>query len=414
MDPDQLRSKASAKPMFSILSTCSESRARSGIISVNNKTMLTPGFITHSPKGSPQNLTPDLLQKLSQLKAVNLCAKDFSADLETLKNYNQGGHKFFNLQDKILNLSYKDCSEFDSVTCVKNSLYVSMPGGKRELSVADYFFLCEILDCDMCTLMSFDVSFYPGNKSIRKCVDKTLTWLDCFLTTICNKSSQRKERFYFAVIQGSQNIFERFRCIRSILERQAHYRSKNIDPIQGYVLGGFGLDEINEDRKHHIDLSLQMLPPEFARMVPGLEQPDQILDAIASGVDVFSNNYPTKIAALGHALVFPLDLLKKSPRKRHMTDDVSFSNELDLNDPIYKTDVFPILNDCPCYTCTNHSKCYIHHLLNTHEMLATILLVSHNLYHYLEWFKYIREAIELDRFEEYHRLFLDLYYIFCN
>lgn len=72
----------------------------------------------------------------------------------------------------------------------------------------------------------------------------------------------------------------------------------------------------------------------------------------------------------------------------------------------FAEDSGPIVTGCECYTCANHSRAYIHHLLNTHEMTAQVLLQLHNMWHYLSFFAQIREAVQEGRLPEYKQWFM--------
>eukprot|EP00271_Cylindrocystis_brebissonii_P020228 TRINITY_DN661_c0_g7_i1.p1 TRINITY_DN661_c0_g7~~TRINITY_DN661_c0_g7_i1.p1 ORF type:complete len:132 (-),score=4.27 TRINITY_DN661_c0_g7_i1:597-992(-) len=75
--------------------------------------------------------------------------------------------------------------------------------------------------------------------------------------------------------------------------------------------------------------------------------------------------------------------------------------KINLRSLTYRLSLEPLVPGCSCYACRCHSRAYIHHLLNTHEMLAEVLLCIHNNHHYLQFFQAIREAINAGRFTEY-------------
>uniref|UniRef100_A0A6N2MPR6 tRNA-guanine(15) transglycosylase-like domain-containing protein n=2 Tax=Salix TaxID=40685 RepID=A0A6N2MPR6_SALVM len=84
-----------------------------------------------------------------------------------------------------------------------------------------------------------------------------------------------------------------------------------------------------------------------------------------------------------------------------------YQTKINLKATVYRKDATPIVESCCCYTCQNHTKAYINHLLNVHEMLAQILLEIHNTHHYLGFFRSIREAIKEGRFEQFREMFTE-------
>ncbi|XP_023729265.1 uncharacterized protein LOC111876940 isoform X2 [Lactuca sativa] len=112
------------------------------------------------------------------------------------------------------------------------------------------------------------------------------------------------------------------------------------------------------------------------------------------------NMYIYHLTLGGFALVFPLDGKCKHLSDLGLSAMASDGTKINLKATIYRKDASRIVDGCICYTCQNHTKAYINHLLNVHEMLAHILLEIHNTHHYLSFFGVIREAITEGRFEE--------------
>lgn len=80
--------------------------------------------------------------------------------------------------------------------------------------------------------------------------------------------------------------------------------------------------------------------------------------------------------------------------------------KINLRATLYSKDTSAVLEGCTCYTCKNHTKAYINHLLNVHEMLAQTLLELHNTHHYLRFFRLIRESIKAGNFEQFREKFI--------
>ena len=143
----------------------------------------------------------------------------------------------------------------------------------------------------------------------------------------------------------------------------------------------------------------------------------QVLDAVESGIDLFDTAYATEMAAAGHALVF---LLQPSTLPSHNSappSSVDSSNRADepslpaaaaegaeadtrpqgltsdLADVVHGKDESPLQCGCSCYTCSNYSRAYLHHLVRSEELLASVLLEMHNTHHMQSWFALLRAAV---------------------
>lgn len=339
------------------------------------------------------------------------------------------------LDEQILFLAYNDPSEFDATPVQGKSLNLNALGGKRKIDAAGWLKLQTNFRAELYSALSYDVQFYSGNKRLTKCVDATIAWLDELLPPHATnpKSAHPKTAdgtfkpipgAMFAVIQGGNNDFERKRCIKAITDRiEAHHASSASQGdattsnsqrrIQGFIYGGFGLDDLPEDRARALAINLSSLPADYPRLLPTIESPEEILDAVSMGIDLFSNSYAGRIAQLGHAFSFATRFLATGAPSAQPADVPlelgGDRNKMNLHDGAFELDQRPLIEGCACYACQKHTRAYIHHLINTHEMLATILLVIHNTHHYLDFFSAIRESIQRGSFAKYKSDFLELY-----
>lgn len=121
--------------------------------------------------------------------------------------------------------------------------------------------------------------------------------------------------------------------------------------------------------------------------------------------------YPFMLTKGGYAMTFPLNMenspgnLDTQPSASELAYIGSDSAKMNLRSVAYRLDKSPLVVGCKCYTCQRHTRAYIHHLINTHEMLSQTLLEIHNTYHYLEFFKAIRDAIKADKFLAFRNWF---------
>lgn len=184
----------------------------------------------------------------------------------------------------------------------------------------------------------------------------------------------------------------------------------------GYALCGLGTGESPEQRVEIIRTLLDNIPAAAQRPVfmSGMSSLDDLLDAIAEGVDLFDCALPVTLAAGGYALSFPLRPPSASssassasapqPDPMHGTDDT----KINLWSTSYRLDKGPLVPGCSCFACTRHSRAYVHHLLQTHEMLGDVLLETHNTHRLLAFFQAVREALAEGRFDEFRAWFKGL------
>ncbi|XP_054769986.2 queuine tRNA-ribosyltransferase accessory subunit 2-like isoform X3 [Lytechinus pictus] len=255
-------------------------------------------------------------------------------------------------------------------------------------------------------------------KRTRKAVDRTLTLLDACLEAQ-QKSEILRQSDLLGVIEGGQIVAERQRSAKETALR----------PVAGFVVDGVIDQEMDTSTKSEIiQAVLKELPESKPRLLPGISNPCDVLEAVEAGIDIFDSSYPYKVTQRGCALVFPLHGLPDSPAivdaesiDSNQTQQVTVTGngqqvntsgegqeengqidprfELDLSDSRFAEDFSPVFPGCDCYCCTHHTKAYINHLLNVNELLARVLLMTHNCHHYFEFFHSIRTSLKERTFQ---------------
>eukprot|EP00878_Enallax_costatus_P029166 GHUV01031601.1.p1 GENE.GHUV01031601.1~~GHUV01031601.1.p1 ORF type:complete len:188 (+),score=51.36 GHUV01031601.1:1481-2044(+) len=173
------------------------------------------------------------------------------------------------------------------------------------------------------------------------------------------------------------------------------------------------MGERASQRPELLQAALEHLPKDKPKIAAGLDCPDDILDAVALGVDLFDCSYPTQVTANGYALSFPVrednseqGSSTAASAQQHMDVDCGADDtKINMWATQYRMGKGPLVQGCSCFTCRNHSRAYIHHLLQTHEMLAGVLLEMHNTHWWLQFFAAIREAIQQGRLQKYIQWF---------
>ncbi|KAN0040485.1 hypothetical protein ACTA71_008822 [Dictyostelium dimigraforme] len=369
-----------------------EEKCRVGTIEIGEKSYSTPSFMLYTKEGSPINLTKDLLNQLPHEKthSLQLLFSDLFQFTDILEKFEKGVHKFLALQDHLLFLLIRDSSSFVEPEFNEDSISVTTRKGKTKITIQDYVKLVKVIKPDFATSLSVDIAWETSKKKATKIVNSTSIWLEKFLESNTGINT-------FGVIQGGKFEDLRMKSLQDLL--------KNKDKLFGTILSGFGTGETNEERNQIIKKLIDELPKEHVKLISGVGSPEEVLSLVELGVDLFSTNYPNLMTEWGNALTFKYKFNELNENGNG--DGNQEENKINLWDSKFVIDTTPILKGCNCFTCAQHTKAYIHHLLNTHEMLAEVLLTIHNVSHYLGFFEEIRNLIKDGKFSEYKKLFLE-------
>jgi queuine tRNA-ribosyltransferase len=227
-----------------------------------------------------------------------------------------------------------------------------------------------------------ECSAYPcTEREAAKANDRTIRWAERCLKRF-REIQDRFEypRFLFAIAQGS--IFPEIR--RTSVERLTGMA------FDGYAIGGLAVGEPKSAMMETVGLCTGLLPEEKPRYLMGVGKPEDIVDAIALGVDMFDCVIPTRNGRNG---------------------TVYTRNErIVIKGKAFEKDFEPIDAACGCYTCRHFSRAYLRHLIHASETLGLRLATIHNLYFYLNLVKEARLAILESRFSEWKNTFFNVYY----
>ncbi len=151
--------------------------------------------------------------------------------------------------------------------------------------------------------------------------------------------------------------------------------------FDGYAIGGLSVGEPKPDRLRVLETLLPRMPADRPRYLMGVGTPQDIVEAVQRGVDMFDCVMPTRNARNGHLFVH--------------------SGEIRIRNSQYQSDTRPLDADCTCYTCRNYSRAYLRHLDRANEILGARLNTLHNLHYYQELMQSLRSAIEQGRLDDF-------------
>lgn len=172
------------------------------------------------------------------------------------------------------------------------------------------------------------------------------------------------------------------------LRRKSIHRLVNIG-FDGYAIGGLSVGEPADERNKMLDVCLPEMPADKPRYLMGVGKPEDIIEAVKRGVDMFDCVIPTRNARTGYLY--------------------THHGIIRIRNSKYSNDTRPVDEHCECYTCKNYSRAYLRHLDKCHEILGSRLNTIHNLYYFQDLMKKIRVSIEENRFTQFAEVFYKLY-----
>ncbi|KAK5823605.1 tRNA-guanine(15) transglycosylase-like protein [Linnemannia elongata] len=209
----------------------------------------------------------------------------------------------------------------------------------------------------------------------------------------------------FAHVLGSHVEQERIRSAQETARREA---------VDGFIVDTNPLrGSSKETILNLLKVSLDHLPVGKPRMVYGLQTPEDVLKSIALGADLFDTSYPSHLTEDGKASLYSFGSINNAinttdKSNNSSTAEATTNRWINLWDDEHANKFIPLLEGCECYACMGgrHTRAYINHLLKAHEMLAAVLLMSHNMHQYSKFFTDVRQSIQDGTFEQHSASFI--------
>jgi len=219
------------------------------------------------------------------------------------------------------------------------------------------------------------VAHPTDKKNARLASDRTFAW--AIRSRIAWQKRKRRESLLYAIVQGGM-----YRDLR----RQSVDQMLSLD-LPGIAIGGLSVGEPKELMREILEEVTPMLPVNKPRYLMGVGYPEDLFNAVECGIDMFDCVVPTRNGRNGTVFYSEGKLL--------------------LGNAEYKKDLRPIDENCPCYTCKQHTRSYLRHLFNAKEMLGLRLASLHNLTFFIQLLQNIRRAILRGEFKQYKKAFMN-------
>lgn len=334
--------------MFEFTVTNKEKQARTGVFNTHHGALQTPVFAPVGTQATVKTLTPAHLHELNASLVLSNTYHLYLRPGDKLVAQMGGLHKFMRWPNPMLtdsggyqvfSLALTRKIDDDGVT-FKSHIDGSMHRFTPERSIE----IQENLGADI--IMAFDECSDPNDKAYsRIAMDRTHRWAERSL-----KAHIRPDQALFGIVQGGVDPDLRAQSANFIASL----------PFPGIAIGGLSVGETKEEMHTTLDVVTPHLPENKPRYLMGVGTPEDILNGIARGVDIFDCVLPTRLAR--HHSAF------------------SSTGRLNLMNATFKSDPNPIGTNCSCYTCQNFSRAYIRHLIVAKELLAGTLISIHNLH----------------------------------
>jgi queuine tRNA-ribosyltransferase len=348
--------------------------ARAGSFSTPHGVIQTPVFAPVGTQATVKSVTPaQLLEIGASLVLANTYhlylrpGQNLVAEMGGLHNFmnwkrpiltDSGGFQVFSLADnrKI------DEDGVDFKSHIDGSLHRFTPEKSIQIQ--------EGLGADI--IMAFDECAEPHERDYSiNAMNRTHRWLER-----CVRSKQRPDQALFGIVQGG--IFPDLR------KQSAEFIASQ--DLPGSAIGGLSVGESKTEMHAMIEVVNQVLPADKPRYLMGVGSPEDLINGIRRGVDIFDCVLPTRLAR--HHAAFT------------RTGRINLANAANASDKS------PIDESCLCYACQNFSRAYIRHLILAKEMLAATLVSIHNLYFLLALTRQARQAILETRYDAFAQDFL--------
>ncbi len=350
--------------------------ARLGKIHTNHGEINTPAFIPVGTQATIKALTPEDLKGLgAEIILCNTYHLFLRPGHELIKRLG-GLHRFMHWDYPLLT----DSGGFQ-VYSISANQKVSEEGiaFKSHLDGSRHFLapeLCmevqEDLGADVAMCLDECVPYPSSYEYVHDSLKRTTRW-----AKRCQESKKREDQTLFGIVQGGM-----FKDLREQSARELV--NLNFD---GYAIGGLSVGESTSLMREMVEHSAALLPREKPRYLMGVGTPEDIVESVKRGIDMFDCVLPTRNARNGMLFTsFGKIVIKNA---RHRSEDI------------------PIDPHCTCYTCTHYSRAYLHHLFSAKEILSSRLNTIHNLFYYLSLIKELRMAILEGRFDHFYQNFYE-------
>jgi len=353
--------------------------ARAGVLHTPHGAVPTPVFCPVGTQATVKTLSPrDLLELDAPMILANTYHLYLRPGADLIARLG-GLHRFMGWERPILTdsggfqvFSLQDLRKLDDTGVTFRS---HLDGSEHRFTPELVVDIQEQLGSDIA--MVLDECAEPHDYAYNvEAMRRTHTWAEA-----CLKAHTRPDQAMFGIVQGG--IFEDLRA------ESARVLSSLDFP--GYAIGGLSVGESKADMLRILDCVTPLLPTDKPRYLMGVGSPEDLVEGVARGIDIFDCVLPTRLARNG--AVFTPD------------------GRMNLRNAVHAEDSRPIQEGCTCYACTHFSRAYLRHLVMSQEILGLYLGTLHNIHFLLQLMRAMRQAVLCGEFAAFRQDFIGRYHV---
>ena len=364
---------------FTLLKECPLSQSRLGKIHTHRGKIDTPAFM---PVGTQATIKSAFIEDIESIGVQIILSNTYHLmirpGIERIKRIG-GLHKFMNCKLPILTDSggfqIMSLSKLVNIDKVQGAIFNSHIDGKKfTLSPEKSIQIQKDLNSDIVMVLDECPKLSIDKNIISKSLKLSLNWADRSKIEF----GINPKKALFGIIQGG--IYEDLRL-------ESLEGLKQID-FDGYAVGGLAVGETQRQMFKVLDNIVVHMPKNKPRYLMGVGMPSDILGAVKRGIDMFDCVIPTRSARTGLAF--------------------TWEGKLNLRNAKYKKDDSPINTNINVKSINAYSKSYVNHLINTNEILASMILTINNIFFYEQLMQKIRKAIKNNTFDEFYKKYINI------
>jgi queuine tRNA-ribosyltransferase len=368
---------------FSFAISATDGVARTGTIAMQRGEIRTPAFM---PVGTAATVKAMRPEEVRASEADIILGNTYHLMLRpgAERVAKLGGlHRFMGWERPILTDSggyqVMSLSELTKVTEEGVSFASHLDGSRHMLSPERSIEVQRLLDSDI--VMQFDqlVPTTSTRAQQQDAMERSIRWAKRSRDEFDRGGEHAERAAIFGIQQGALDPELRKASADALIDMG----------FDGYAVGGLAVGEGQEAMLGCLDFAVDMLPADKPRYLMGVGKPDDIVEAVARGIDMFDCVLPTRSGRTGQA--FTAD------------------GPINLRNARFAEDPEPIEPGCPCPACATFSRAYVHHLVKAGEILGAMLMTQHNLWFYQRLMQGLRDAIAGQSLGTFSRTFIDRY-----
>ncbi len=365
---------------FELIHECKQTGARMGILHTPHGSIETPVFMPVGTKATVKTLENSEIEEVSDGLILGNAYHLWLEPGDDIIKEHGGIHGFMKWEHALLTDSggfqVFSLSDIRKITEEGVEFRHHKSGEKLFMSPEDSIKIQNNLGADI--IMSFDECppFDSTYEYMKESVERTIRWAFRGLKEHKNPTDQA----LFGIVQGGPHKDLRIMCAEALIKMD----------FPGYSIGGLSVGEPKEEQYKVLDYLKNVLPKDKPRYLMGVGTPDDIIEGVIRGIDMFDCVNPTRLARHGSAM--------------------TSVGRIPIKSKAYERDMSSLDNQCDCKVCKTYTKSYLRHLFKTEESLGPRLISYHNLYFLKNLTKDIRNAIKNNELEDFKNTFFKSYY----